>query len=874
MASLSAANPSAASGRELTLDFEGRAVPVEPGDTIASALYRNGVRVFTRSFKYHRPRGLYCMTGDCASCKVNVDGESGIRSCTTEARPGLRVRRDGGWPSVDRDVLSALDRMHWLFPAGFYYKTMLRPRWVWPAAEPWIRRLAGAGNGPADRPPQDREARHIHPDVVVIGAGVAGLSAALAAAEEGRSVVICDEGVVGEMIAPSADRARVDELAARVTASPAITLLEQTPAIGVYEGPLVVLNEPSFLHLAHPEVVIVATGAVDRHGVFPGNDLPGVWLARGAARLAGVHDIAPGRRVVMVGTTAETPGHVEALKAAGCEVTTITDGTIVEARGRKSVSSVVIERSGRREELRCDAIVLALGLVPRAGLARQAAGLTVITVGDAATPGLDLDGAEAQGRFAGRLKDCAAEEEIPLPEASSRGIVCPCEDVAVDELEQAWQEGFRSTEILKRYTTATMGSCQGQLCHEHVRAFIAARSGATGPASGPTTARPPARRITLEQAAAGVRDEVHQRTSLHRRHLEHGATMEPAGAWRRPKHYGDALGEYWAARRNVSVMDVGTLGKFLIAGRDATGFLERLYPCRVAGLSTGRVRYALLLDEHGFVVDDGTVCALDQERWYVTFSSSGGETVEATLRDWADAWGHEVHIVDLTAGRGAVNVAGPSARTLLEALTTDPIDAAAFPHLHHREITVAGVPCRAIRLGFVGELSFELHHDSNRSVELWDALLEAGRSLGVQPCGLDALRLLRLEKGHIIVGQDTDFDATPAKLNMNWAVARDKPSFVGKQGLERADRFEPQRRLVALAFAGHAPAEGAPLQAGGQNVGYLSSSQWSPVLECGVSLGWVTRTSDGFPTELESDGVVGRVVDKAFYDPEGARIRA
>ena len=228
-------------------------------------------------------------------------------------------------------------------------------------------------------------------------------------------------------------------------------------------------------------------------------------------------------------------------------------------------------------------------------------------------------------------------------------------------MERAWDEGFRSTEILKRYTTATMGPCQGMLCHCHLRSFVAARSGATGPASGPTTARPPTRGLTLEEAAAGVCDDIqlHQRTALDGRHLELGVTMEPTAPWRRPRHYGDPAAEYWAVRHGVSVMDVGTLGKFLVGGREATAFLEKLYPCNVADIAPGRIRYALLLGEHGFVIDDGIICSLDGGRWYVTFTSAGATTVEATLKDWADAWRHDVHIVDLTAGWGAINVAGP-----------------------------------------------------------------------------------------------------------------------------------------------------------------------------------------------------------------------
>ena len=308
------------------------------------------------------------------------------------------------------------------------------------------------------------------------------------------------------------------------------------------------------------------------------------------------------------------------------------------------------------------------------------------------------------------------------------------------------------------------------------------------------------------EAAAGVRDELHQHTAPARggtsRSTRRWSRLAP---WRRPSTTGrtPARREYWAVRKGVSVMDVGTLGKFLVAGPDATAFLERLYPCRVSDLEPGRFRYAVLLGEHGFVVDDGIVCALGDGRWYVTFTSSGAAAMEATLKDWAETFGHEVHIVDLTAASGAINVAGPQARELLQRLSPDALDNEAFPYLR-RELTVAGVPCSAIRLGFVGELSYELHHASDRSGELWDALLEAGRDLGIRPHGLDALRLLRLEKGHIIIGQDTDFDATPAKLNMSWAVRDDKPWFVGKRGLERAAAHEAHGARGSSVFRGGA----------------------------------------------------------------------
>ena len=315
--------------------------------------------------------------------------------------------------------------------------------------------------------------------------------------------------------------------------------------------------------------------------------------------------------------------------------------------------------------------------------------------------------------------------------------------------------------------------------------------------------------------------------------------MEPSGAWRRPRHYGDALGEYWAVRRAVSVMDVGTLGKFLVAGPDATEFLDRIYPCHVRDLGSGRLRYALLLGDDGYVVDDGIVCSLGNGRWYVTFTSSGASAAEAMLRDRLDCWRLDAHVADLTAAWGAINVAGPQARELLQRLSADRLDNDAFPYLAHRELTVAGTRCRAFRLGFVGELSYELHHPASASVELWDALLEAGRDLDIRPHGLDALRLLRLEKGHIIVGQDTDFDATPAKLNMPWAVRLDKDA-VRRQARARA-RERPAD--AAQARRGRVPRRrsqgglAAPRRRARSRAPLVAA--WSPVLERGVALGWI-----------------------------------
>jgi sarcosine oxidase subunit alpha len=324
-------------------------------------------------------------------------------------------------------------------------------------------------------------------------------------------------------------------------------------------------------------------------------------------------------------------------------------------------------------------------------------------------------------------------------------------------------------------------------------------------------------------------------------------------------------------------MDVGTLGRFLIAGRDAAALADVVFAGRVADLTPGRSRYVLALDEGGYVVDDGLLCALEDGSYLLTSTSGGAEPMDARLREWAERLELHVHLLDRTSELGAILVAGPRARDLLAGLTGEAIDAAALPYPGHRELTVAGVRCRAIRSGFVGELAFELHHPRSRGPALWDALLREGRALGVSSFGLDALEVLRLEKGHLYLGQDTLPDDTPAKLGLGWAVDLAKPWFVGKTALERLAELPPPRRLAGLEFEGAPPdgaeLRGAPLTAGGAVVGRVTSAARSPVLDRAIGLGWIRRGDEGFPDELGAGSAVARVVPTPFYDPEGVKVR-
>ncbi len=252
----------------------------------------------------------------------------------------------------------------------------------------------------------------------------------------------------------------------------------------------------------------------------------------------------------------------------------------------------------------------------------------------------------------------------------------------------------------------------------------------------------------------------------------------------------------------------------------------------------------------------------------LTFTSGGASFAEAWIRDWIESWGLDVHVLDRTLALGAINVTGPLAGELLRRVGL--VDAPRF--LQHVHTDVAGIPCHVIRLSFTGEASFELHHPSTHSVDLWRALMDAGSDLGIRPHGLQALFALRLEKGHVIVGMDTEMDSTPRRLNMDWAVKLDKPDFIGRTALLRTADLEDHRRLFGLTLDGPAPVEGAPIWIGDEIVGHVTSSFNSPGLGKTVTLGWQKHTP--FADSVTIDGRPAMVTRTPFYDPEGARARA
>ncbi len=594
-------------------------------------------------------------------------------------------------------------------------------------------------------------------------------------------------------------------------------------ALAIYEGPHLVARIDGEIVEVHAGEVILATGRAEIHPVCRGNELAGILTKNAFAQLQ-EHDLGI---VVKVGVQ---DGSV---------------GTLVRLEGSGRVEAAVArDTEGNEVAHPADTVVVSEGTTPRDMLVRMASGLSGV-----------------------RAVGTVTEPADPISEPKE-GVVCPCSAVRASDLHAVWERGFGELDLIKRATLAGTGTCQGSVCVPHIRAFISARTGEAPPP--PFTARPFARQLTMGEAAAGVSLPPFRRTGLDEAHRALGGRMDRFGGWWRPWNYGDSLSEYWAVRQAVSLGDVGTLGKFEVSGPEVTEFLERIYPCRVTDLAVGRSRYALVFDERGTVIDDGMINRISETRFTLSFTSGGAGFMDMWLRDWAETWNHRVHILDRTTSLGAINVTGPLAQELLLRAGLE----AAPGFLRHTTVVIAGVPCQVYRLSFTGEASFELHHSFDRSDQLWQSLMALGQDLGIRPHGLDALFTLRLEKGHIIIGMDTEADSHIYRLGMEWAAKMDKRDFIGRPALTRLERIPIDRKLVGLTTAGDAPMEGAVLWSGDEFAGYVTSSRFSPTLGYSVMLGWVKLEDGRVPDEpVLGDGRVARLTPTPFLDPDGQRAR-
>jgi sarcosine oxidase subunit alpha len=828
--------------RPIRFTYAGEELTGFAGDTVGSALFAAGRRVFSRSFKYHRPRGLTCCSGTCPNCMMTVDGVPNVRVCVEPLRPDLDVRDQNVLGSVDRDLLAVVDKVGGPFtPAGFYYRTMIHPRRAWPLYEKVLRNLAGLGRVAETRNGHGRyDAVHRRVDVLVIGGGPAGRAAAAAA--EGEVLLVDD----------------------REGHEAAYEVLAPATALAIYEGGLVPVAAGQMLHRVRAGRIVVATGALEQPLVFAGNDLVGVMLPGGVRRMVDEWALKPGERAVLVGEGAA--GVKEQLTRAGVKIAAVSlRPESLAAHGRRGrLRSVALDG----ERIDCDLLVVSGGLQPAYSLLAQAGARIEYEPRRGIFVPTELPaGVEVVGAAAGEI------ERTPSPAVleghGDKCFVCICEDVTTKDMKRAVGEGFDSIELAKRYTTVTMGPCQGKLCQLAATRLLARETGTDESAIGRTTARPPWTPVELG-LLAGRHHEPMKRTPLHHRHESLDAEMIWTGQWRRAFSYGDPTAEVRAVHESLGLIDVSTLGKVIVEGPGAAELLDRLYPNRFSDLKRGRIRYGVVTSDGGRIMDDGTVARLDDELFYVTTTSTGSEGVVEWFEWWNAIWGYDAEIVNVTGALAAMNLAGPRAREALAALTDADLANESFRYLDAKEIRVAGVPCLALRIGFVGELGYELHCAATAAGEVWDALVAAGAT----PFGLEAQRVLRLEKGHVIVGQDTDSESNLLSARMQWTIKQDKPDFVGKGAVPH---LQVREKLVGFT-ADVLPPEGAQVVSDGRIAGRVTSARVSERVGRVVGLAWVDpeKAEEGATISIRVDGAVheAAVTLAPFYDPEGALLRS
>jgi len=973
-------------GKTINFTFDGKPLQGVEGDTLASALLANGVHLVGRSFKYHRPRGFLAAGSEEPNALVDIDRGKGrsapnLRATQVELYEGLVARSQNHWPSLGFDLLEVNDLAPaGLLGAGFYYKTFMWPFSLWHKLyEPAIRRTAGLGKAPKVADPDHYAQQYAHCDVLVVGAGAAGLAAALAAAETGASVILADEqaelggGLLDERHALIDGVPAADWLAmtlARLVSMPNVTLLPRTQAFGYYAQNLLGLAERLTDHLAAPasgqprerlwkvraKQVVLATGAIERPLVFPDNDRPGIMLASAARTYTNRYGVLPGKRAVLF--TADDTGYAAALDLhqAGVAIAMIADlrpsaegpgHAAAKAAGLPMANSLVINAlSGRQRvtgvqlgaldanslltnfhQVDCDLVLMAGGWTPAVHLFSQSRGkLAYDAARQIYLPGSYAQAARSAGACNGTFDLSAALNEAAegtkayaatgaiAPSGGFHGAVPTTQDlskikafvdfqndVTAKDIRLAVREGMHSIEHIKRYTTTGMATDQGKTSNMNGLAIASAELDKPIPDIGLTTFRPPFTPVTFGTLAGHARgqllDPVRQ-TPIHPWAAANGAVFEDVGQWKRawyfPKDGEDMHAavnrECRAARTSAGLFDATTLGKIEVVGPDAATFMEKLYTNPWQKLGIGRCRYGLMLNEAGFVMDDGVIGRLAADRFHVTTTTGGAPRVLAHMEDYLQTEFPElkVWLTSTTEQWAVIAIQGPKAREILAPLVEGiDISNEALPHMSLREGTILGVPTRLFRVSFTGELGFEVNVPADYGRAVWEAIHAAGAPHGLTPYGTETMHVLRAEKGYIIIGQETDGTVTPSDLALDWAIGKTKADFVGKRSLRRPDLLKPDRKhLVGLLTADPKVVleEGAQItleaspKTGTPALGHVTSSYWSETLGRSIAMALVASGKERLGTTLHvpmpQGGIAVTVTEPIFFDKEGGRINA
>lgn len=933
------------------------------GDVITSALWANGVRLTGRSFNFHRPRGSYSVAGHDANAVFTDGHRTNLRGDLTPLEPGMRLTAVNTVGGLRHDVMRAVGRFSRLMPVGFYYRAFFKPRWLFPFYERQMRRAAGLGRINRSFPPTESPNDYAWCDVLVVGAGAAGLTAALTAAQTGLRVMLVDDqprlggSLLWQQFYDSDSSLLVHEQERELRALPNVEIRTSTTAGGHFADNWIALFDDRRMTKVRARTVIYANGAIEQPAVFGDNDVPGVILASAAQRLIRLYAIKPFGCAVVMACNPEGYMATLDLLDAGVEIAGLADprpegeDTILSAqvRGRgvqilrgyvvyetmpnprgTGVAAVLIcpcDRQGRlnlerAQALRCDGIVVSVGWMPNASLLTQAGVRFAYDENRHQPVPFDLpDGIFAAGRVNGlytlplqakdgmrageeaarllgktlaaplvvrRAREPARTHPYPIFEHPRHtNFVDLDADLRLIDLVHAHQEGYDSFELLQRYSTLGMGPSQGKLANLNAVRILAKLNGDPLRESTFTTARPYQQPVPLGHLA-GRRFHPTRRTPLHDWHQRHDAVFFSAGEWYRPEYYrrpGESRAdsifhEAQQVRQKAGLIDLGTLGKLFVQGPDAASFLERLYTGRFENLAVGHSRYGVAVEESGVVFEDGVIARLAVDRFYVTTTSSGAASMYREMLRWALVWKLRVSLVNATGQFAAMNLAGPHSREILQGLVDGDLSPAAFPYQALRECRFGEIPLLLLRVGCVGEWGYEIHVPAWHAAHVWQTIAEAGRPFALRPFGVEAQRLLRLEKGHVIITHDTDDLTHPYEVGLGPLIAKNKPFFVGQRSLQIIAQQPLQRQLVGIrwpdGYRGRLPDECHLIIHKGRIAGRVTSIAPRSNLGHPLGLAFVEPALAAPDTPLAirlTNGALShaRVAQLPFYDPENLR---
>jgi glycine cleavage system aminomethyltransferase T/NADPH-dependent 2,4-dienoyl-CoA reductase/sulfur reductase-like enzyme len=914
-------------GETLTFTFDGVSYKARPGDTLAAALLANGVGLVGRSFKYHRPRGIMAAGVEEPNALVTV-GESGRTEPNTRATDlfvydGMVATSQNRWPNLNHDAGALLGLVSRALPAGFYYKTFFGPAKRWLRYEALIRRAAGLGHAPTERDPDRFSQRAAFCDLLVVGAGPAGLTAALEAAESGARVLLVEQdAILGASLVrdpdPRFDAAWAANATARIRALGGRILL-RTTASGYWDHNFITLTE----RLAEPGAaashgfvqrlwhvragkVVLATGVIERPIPFANNDRPGVMLSQAVRTYIHRYGVVPGRRVVVATNNDDAYLTAQVLTAAGAEVVAILDArpasaalvpvsgipTHFDARPMKvygtrhHLKRVTALVGTAEQSWDADLLAVSGGFVPVVHLHMQAGGK------------LAWDDAAHAFTPAATPQECATVGAAATPPPA--GPFAPAgspkhsfvdfqNDVTLADIDLAWQEGYRSIEHLKRYTTLGMATDQGKTSNMIALSRLAERQGIAVPDAGLTTFRPPYTPVTMGALAGPGGHNANapvRRLALHDAHAQRAPLWQPVGYWFRPSAYpldGEtlataALREARAVRSRVGLTDVSTLAKFEVTGPDAALLLELVCATTISRLAVGRGRYTFMLREDGMVFDDGTVWRIAADRYLLTSSTGGADRMAAHISYVRNVLRPRlrVSVVNVQEHYAAIALAGPRARTVIERM----IDAAPR-HMSAVHAVLADTPVIVLAASYSGERAFEIYVEATLALTVWTALANAVQAEGGCLYGLEAMDMMRVEKGHILVGGEIDGRVTPHDIGLD-AMLNKGGGFIGAAGLTRPALADAGRlQLVGIEAVDGAIPEGAMLvaSAGASVEGHVTAAGRRIIGAGAIGLALLVDGHSRHGAELlatsPTRGILTRVrvVAPHFYDAEGARYR-